>query len=64
MEHKVKYAELTRGDEFIIDGEAWVTKAVDMPGNGRLVIWAVDPKGKYHTMEQDMGDEAVVPIYG
>jgi len=63
MDNMVSYTQLTKGDEFMVGTDTYVTRAVDMPGNGEVVIWATH-QGAYHTLYRRAEELAVCPVYG
>lgn len=59
----VRYMQLTKGDEFMVGKDTYETVAVDMPGNGEVVIFAKH-QGAYHILYRRVEELAIVPIYG
>lgn len=59
----VAYGQLTRGDEFLIDGELRTVISTFLEA-GTVALWVRDENGSYHTQEQIVTDKATVPVYG
>lgn len=59
----VPFMQLTRGDEFLVGQDTYEVRALDMPGNGEVIVWATH-QGAYHTLYRRTEELAVVPTFG
>lgn len=64
MQRMVKYFNLTRGDEFMVEDQIWETVATDLPGDGTVQVWARNVEGNYETFYRRVEELAVCPVYG
>lgn len=64
MENLVKFMDLSKGDQFLVDSEVCEVRAVDMPGDGVVHVWAINSKGEYETFHRRFEEMAVCPVIG